>query len=81
MLWKFELCISSGYRDLSGQSLRRFLGYRFIQERSILLTFRYNKWQVAIYQLPCPKISEQNIHNFWRYVSLSTPDHLKHTVE
>eukprot|EP00116_Pleurobrachia_bachei_P013605 sb/3473867/ len=28
---------------------RRFLGYRFIQERPILLKFEYNKWQVAIY--------------------------------
>eukprot|EP00116_Pleurobrachia_bachei_P016355 sb/3476617/ len=28
---------------------RRFLGYRFIQDRPILLKFEYNKWQVAIF--------------------------------
>ena len=49
MLWKFELSTSSGYKDLSGQSWRRFLGYRFIKERPILLKFKNDKWQVAIY--------------------------------
>ena len=49
MLRKFELSTSSGYRDLSGQSWSRFLGYRFIQERTILLKLRYNEWQVVIY--------------------------------